>query len=221
MWCRHCQLLFWSFDSLKHHMMNDHLVSKIFKHNYRNIEKKVAVFKCFQCLKKFACSKDLNRHIDSIHYEEYYDCEYCDEKFTRKDNYLRHKRTSHMDLYPKYCCKECGKKFSRKATFERHMENICNKDGSAKFVCDQCKERFCTSLMLITHCESKHSESQGKFRCYRCSINFETSLAREAHNKQVHFSEAYKCEKCDKTFARKDNLLRHQLNQKAKKNLVC
>ena len=161
MWCKHCQLLFWSDDDLIHHLRNDHLVSKIFKHYYRNTPKEAhVVFKCFQCLKRFASGNDLNRHIESTHFEESYECEYCKAKFSRKDNYVRHRRRNHTNLYFEYTCKDCGQNFNRKINFQRHMENTVNEDGSVKFVCDQC-----TSIKLIANCESKHSESQGKFRC--------------------------------------------------------
>ena len=35
MWCRHCNLLFWSFDALVKHMKSHHLFTKTFRHYWK------------------------------------------------------------------------------------------------------------------------------------------------------------------------------------------
>ena len=45
---------------------------------------------------KLKPSTELNRHVDSVHYEESYDCEICDLTFTQKGNLTKHRRVCNI-----------------------------------------------------------------------------------------------------------------------------
>ena len=67
-------------------MLREHLsihdVGKIFNHNFENEDEKAGSkpdLKCFQCSTVFNTRPELIRHIESVHYKEYIDCDDCDE----------------------------------------------------------------------------------------------------------------------------------------------
>ncbi|XP_050527374.1 uncharacterized protein LOC126897650 [Daktulosphaira vitifoliae] len=53
-------------------------------------------FTCSVCCKTFNFSKDLKRHADTVHKNDFYDCVLCDKKFSRKDNVKRHVQRVHF-----------------------------------------------------------------------------------------------------------------------------
>jgi hypothetical protein len=61
MWCKVCNILFWSFEDLKQHVNIKHLVSKIFWHHWQNTPKREDFsLKCYQCSENFATVKELS-----------------------------------------------------------------------------------------------------------------------------------------------------------------
>ena len=103
LWCTVCPKFFWSnLDRLRQHIIDQHkhLVSKSFRHHYRNNDQKaVAVFECHQCATCFASRHDLQRHIDGKHYKQRFECDICQMKFSREDNYKRHRKNKTKQRY--------------------------------------------------------------------------------------------------------------------------
>ena len=96
MWCYVCSTMFFYEDMLRDHK---HGVSKIFRHNFENEKLEVKPdLKCYQCSSIFESKGDLNRHIESVHFKESYECQDCDKSFSRKDNYEAHRKTKHSSF---------------------------------------------------------------------------------------------------------------------------
>ena len=81
-----------------------------------------------------------------------FECEYCQETFTRAYNLKGHIR-SHEGSKP-FDCKECGKGFARRHDLKRH-ENLHS--GIKKFICEACQTPFVRLDALQRHHKSEVS----------------------------------------------------------------
>ena len=184
MWCRHCNLLFWSFDALVKHMKSHHLFTKTFRHYWRNSLKseKSNDTKCYQCSRKFPSISELQRHIDAVHYEDSYDCELCGAKFSRSDNLARHKIVKHTQPdESSYACTECGKQFSRSDTLERHAI-VVHSSSLLLFQCDNCGKKFNRKDSLRRHIGNVFSsDGSPRYKYIHCGKKYCTELLLKTH----------------------------------------
>ena len=80
--CEDCDKTYANPESLRRHKVKIHIERE-------NLEE----YLCLHCQKKFKFKEDLTNHI-RIHQKKI-DCNICDAKFTRRDNYLKHLRKMH------------------------------------------------------------------------------------------------------------------------------
>jgi stress-induced morphogen len=184
MWCRHCNLLFWSFDALVKHMRSHHLFTKTFRHYWRNCLKTEDSndTKCYQCSKRFSSVSDLQKHIDAVHYGDSYDCEICGVKFSRSENLARHKTVKHMEPHVStYACTDCGKRFSRSDNLERHAA-VVHSSSLLLFRCETCGKKFNRKDNFTRHIENIFSsDGSPRYKCIYCGQQFCTELLLKAH----------------------------------------
>ena len=99
MTCDECNYSVQSAQQLREHIQLNHLVSKRFFHCYETgiveNQNKFVNIKCSQCDYNFESKKQLKSHILRVHYEKTFECNLCDELFTRDDNLERHKKEGH------------------------------------------------------------------------------------------------------------------------------
>ena len=114
---------------------------------------------------------------------------------------------------------KCGEHFKLRVNFKIHHRNGI-KEGALKYVCDQCNRSFCTRTSLIYHLQSEHLGT-GSVKCYKCCLKFETKDQLNNHIEKIHFQESFKCDCCEKSFAKKENLLRHQSDHKSSDFMRC
>ncbi|XP_017288743.1 zinc finger protein 1035 [Kryptolebias marmoratus] len=122
-------------------------------------------FICSYCPRSFKHSGQLNAHIRLHTGEKPYSCEYCEEKFIRKDYLVRHyfkcrKKPRHNKVLCDRCggfipvseleehkqgcserphlCECCGEKFIRKDHLARHSLKCNKKPQSSDVLCDWC-----------------------------------------------------------------------------------
>ena len=154
--CKPCGTTYWSLPQLREHIQIQHVVSKIFRHNFHfeggtKLGKKKVLneFKCYQCSTLYSSSSHLNRHIEVVHYEETYNCQICTETFNRKDNLSRHHKMMHespnKDSH-KFACDKCGKQFNRQEHLNRH--GIVHLKSDNKFKCEICNTEFSRKIAL-------------------------------------------------------------------------
>ena len=229
MWCKGCNVLYWSFETLREHINRKHLGTKIFWHHcYNTAEKEDCSTKCYQCSKNFASVKDLQRHIESVHYEDYHVCDVCGVSFTREDSLKRHKTMKHKNNSddPNLSCKECGKHFTRIDVLKRHVSIVHTKDDKAKFRCDLCPSMFNREANLTRHVENMF-QKDGTFKhaCDKCAEKFCTTYLLVEHIKSIHSEiRAHSCALCLKTFHSKMELEKHTVavhNDQEFKCLLC
>ena len=225
-YCDFCDSLLWSIPQLREHIKLNHVASKIFRHNYDHGD-----FKCYQCSNYFSSSLNLNRHIDSVHYFETFVCKKCGESYNRKDNLRRHMKSHKKNKFPcNICgkqftrtdilnrhkkvhsseageelkCELCATKFTRKDNYEMHRKGIHDENGAFVHECTQCKENFCTSKLLRSHCNSNHKTN---ISCEECGQSFTLKSSLEFHIKRRN---PVTCGECGKTFCNTKALSIHK-----------
>ena len=239
-WCNSCCILFGSIGLLKDHIKSKHLVSKSFSHHYLNCyEKAPTEFDCSQCSVKFASRRDLQRHVESVNYEEKIDCKFCPLVFTRKDSHDRHILYKH-DVYDEACdvcgirfkssaafikhlekkehsklqCDQCGQTFGHKSDMNRHVKNICNSQGGqSSFECEQCRKKFTRNRDLDRHCRnSLNNDGSAKYICDQCSEPLCNRKLLMDHIKSKHgdFERKFKCYKCSTSYTTESELKTHE-----------
>ena len=175
MWCYVCSTLFFYEDMLREHL-SIHDVGKIFNHNFENEDEKAGSkpdLKCYQCSTVFNTRPELIRHIESVHYKEYIDCDDCDETFSREDSFKDHKRYQHSksrDSVKTWKCLKCGEIFTMKKNLTRHEREVCPMHDAKIYVmgCDFCEATFIRSSDLKRHTINRST----KFSCNLCENMF-------------------------------------------------
>ena len=197
--CQRCALNYDSESELKTHNEMIHALES---------------FRCDHCDSRFKKKSSFRQHIrEHLRYPKMFTCEECDHKFSSGEALRKHSEVHRVTEGEKFECAKCWKVFSLLKNYKRHIENSLE-DGVARYGCDQCKKSFCSKTFLTDHMESDHKAGAGKHACHRCSINYESKSQLNVHNESVHQPEEFQCDGCHKSFARMDNLTRHQVNHK-------
>lgn len=137
-------------------------------------------------------------------------CDVCQNRFTRKDHLQKHVSAVHMKVRP-FDCKQCGQKFSQKHhlrahTLARHEDD---KIAAKAFACQQCPKRFTRSDHLERHVESVH-EKRKAFECTVCQTQFGRKHHLSKHILAVHAKvKPYGCHLCDQSFIQRHHLGSH------------
>ena len=200
----------------------------------RHVEAKhyEAFFTCDVCLSKFSRKDRFLRHMRLKHPNgghgmlEFSCCD-CGKSFTSFKLLEKHKKAVHgvglkaqkKIQKKRFLCMKCGEDFNLRVNFKIHHRNGI-KEGAPKYVCDQCNHSFCTRTSLIYHLQSEHLGT-GSVKCYKCCLKFETQDQLNNHTKKIHFQESYKCDCCEKSFAKRENLIRHQIDHKSSDFMRC
>ncbi|XP_059614112.1 zinc finger protein 845-like [Phlebotomus argentipes] len=164
-------------------------------------------FKCKICNVGFQSTKNLRRHIQSIHVSEKpFKCpeEGCNYAFSRRDKYSAHVR-SHQTVPKKKSrkCVKCQMVFKSSEEVKEHML------VHLKFLdCDQCEEKFARKKDLAQHRKS-HEKSED-VSCSVCSKKFKLKRYLKAHMKtHGKVEELQQCEHCEETFETESQLEQH------------
>ena len=205
-YCTECEFSCLSAAQLKEHIELNHLLyNKLFSHVYIDSENgdNSLRFKCYQCSSFYSSTKELNRHIDGVHYEEYHQCKMCPQIFTRKDNLSRHVSLIHSNDTTEVACDLCDKLYKTWGDRMRHRSAIHS--GSSKFSCGTCGRVFNRKSNLTRHMAS--GDSQPPVSCTQCDKRFCYEKDLKKHVVSVH--NRTECDECGMSFI-KENLRMHK-----------
>ena len=122
-------------------------------------------------------------------------CDECHKTFGAKKDLVKHIKSFHEKEEHK--CELCHKTFNRKDSLRRHQVT--------------CNGRSAKHSIL-----KKPAQSQERFECGECQKTYGLKKHLVRHIKAAHETEEYPCERCLKSFNRKENLKCHQVTCKLK-----
>jgi hypothetical protein len=161
----------------------------------------------------------------------HHECEICEKVYSQKYRLTQHMNT-HLGIKP-YKCVVCLQNFSRSDHVVRHMKSQhCDMD---LFKCDECDEEFEKVNEMVTHslihipqpgyasekytlftdaekefiAISTHETGKQQYNCIKCNVIFRRPYQAREHINFHTGSKPYKCNLCDNTFAKKENLTAH------------
>ena len=192
-------------------------------HNMVSRESKTSKLECELCDLVFTRIENKIRHYMSIHTEDSYSCDQCNEVFNRKDKLKCHIEDVHEFVTR---CKACKTEFTSIKNLDRHVDARYDADGTPIHKCDVCDKVLCSQRFLNKHMK-KHLVScddcgeifsrvtdlarhmnRTNVKCDQCSLIFCNSKKLMTHRLKLHH-QIKKCDYCGEIFSKEYNLQRH------------
>ncbi|KAL6099150.1 prdm15 [Pungitius sinensis] len=211
-------------------------------HNCRTDDK---TFQCDICSRFFSTNSNLSKHKKK-HGEKLYSCEICNKMFYRKDVMQEHHRRHGVG--PKHMkreeleangeegtryrkepspCPICGKVFSCRSNMNKHLLT----HGDKKYTCEICARKFFRVDVLRDHIHvhfkdialMDEQEREGFIKKIGISAgdSGETDEDEEEEDEDCSEHHKYNCKKCQLSFAKGKEYLRHILEQHKERGYGC
>ena len=190
--CDFCDYKCKTSGNLKQHKQNKHTNDK--------------PYRCELCDYKCKTKGQLKNHSQNNHTGEKFSCSKCSKSFASKYNLKYHDRV-HSEKKP-FSCQHCEKTFRRASHLKTH-EKLHT--GDKPFSCSKCSKSFTCKYYLKSHHEKLHTFQKSESKI---------SLAKHGKNElndliSVRKIDIFSCSKCDKKFALKFALLKHEAKHSA------
>nr|XP_015196761.1 PREDICTED: PR domain zinc finger protein 15 [Lepisosteus oculatus] len=209
-------------------------------HNCRTDDK---TFQCEICSRFFSTNSNLSKHKKK-HGEKLYACEICNKMFYRKDVMQDHQRRhivgpKHMkreeleangEEGTKYrkepsACPICGKVFSCRSNMNKHLLT----HGDKKYTCEICGRKFFRVDVLRDHIHvhfkdiALMDEQQREQFIRKIGISVDDSDGNSDEEEVEDDPELHKysCKKCQVTFAKGRDYLRHIMDLHKERGYGC
>ncbi|XP_062342029.1 PR domain zinc finger protein 15 [Osmerus eperlanus] len=208
-------------------------------HNCRTDDK---TFQCEICSRFFSTNSNLSKHKKK-HGEKLYSCEICNKMFYRKDVMQEHHRRhgvgpKHMkreeleangDEGTKYrkepsACPICGKVFSCRSNMNKHLLT----HGDKKYTCEICGRKFFRVDVLRDHIHvhfkdiALMDEQEREDFIKKIGIAVDDSdESEEEEEEEDPENHKYSCKKCQMSFAKGREYLKHIMEQHKERGYGC
>ncbi|XP_072302807.1 PR domain zinc finger protein 15 [Eucyclogobius newberryi] len=208
-------------------------------HNCRTDDK---TFQCDICSRFFSTNSNLSKHKKK-HGDKLYSCEICNKMFYRKDvmqeHHRRHgvgaKSTKREDLEAlseentKYRkepspCPICGKVFSCRSNMNKHLLT----HGDKKYTCEICGRKFFRVDVLRDHIHvhfkdiALMDEQEREDFIKKIGISAEDSDETDEEDESDDSEQLkYNCKKCQLSFAKGKEYLKHIMEQHKERGYGC
>lgn len=135
-------------------------------------------------------------------------CPICKTQFTRRYNLKVHMSSKHSARRD-YHCKQCPNAFNRGDSLKRHIATTHR--GEKKWRCSYCQRDFGQRPHMKMHIDTVHLKKRDH-KCH-CGKAFGTRYNLTAHQRtHQQIPKKHLCGVCNKSFALKSSLARHQRN---------
>ncbi|XP_062906496.1 PR domain zinc finger protein 15 isoform X4 [Mobula hypostoma] len=225
-------------------------------HNCRTGKRDDKTFQCDMCFRFFSTNSNLSKHKKK-HGDKKFSCDTCGKMFYRKDVMLDHQRRhteggkrvkkdeSEPNGVVKYKkepsgCPVCGKVFSCRSNMNKHLLT----HGDKKYTCEICGRKFYRVDVLRDHthvhfkdialmneqqreqfisklgiaAEETEDTSDGlgepiphKYSCKKCQATFAKGSQYLKHLMEIHKEKGYGCAICNRRFALKATYHAHMV----------
>ncbi|XP_020481496.2 transcriptional repressor CTCF [Labrus bergylta] len=170
-------------------------------------------YECYICHARFTQSGTMKMHILQKHTENVakFHCPHCDTVIARKSDLGVHLRKQHSFLEKGKKCRYCDAVFHERYALIQHQKTHKNEKRFKCELCDYCcrQERH-----MIMHKRTHTGEKP--FSCSQCDKTFRQKQLLDMHFKRYHdpsfVPTAFVCNKCTRTFTRRNTMLRHTDN---------
>lgn len=202
--CIKCMNIYDSFNELVDHMQSKVCFTEIFA--------------CEICLKQFRNQRTLTRHKSYNHKPKTkFMCEECAKTYFNKFELEMHMQSAHNHPSPDknslivFKCTHCTEAFSNHKDLCIHMKEHDRDKKEAPKLCETCG-RNCTNLKAYRRHIKIHAEPIKNNVCLECNKRFKKASELTAHS-HVHTGiKLFRCDICDKSFAKRDSLRLHNIS---------
>ena len=169
---------------------------------------------CGVCMKAFALSGTLQRHMRTHSDEKPFICDQCPAAFKWPQALLTHKRT-HTGVKP-YACPECPKTFRQIGTMKSHLRSH---RGEKNYQCDICQATFTRAMRLRIHMRVHTGERP--YHCDQCGEGFADPQIYKKHVRLHTGEKPYKCHDCGAAFVMARYLTEHRKIHTGERRYLC
>ncbi|KAK7063002.1 hypothetical protein SK128_024079 [Halocaridina rubra] len=174
-------------------------------------------FKCHRCDMAFSRKETLHYHMQKHTGVKDFKCSDCGAEFTRKVHFQRHIKTHTGER--EFKCEICGEKFPLKSELIKHIEDHSEEERKHN-QCDICRKVFIKTYDWRNHIVIHDHQREKNYSCEICGAKFHRKPG--SSHMAIHFgSKNFKCDKCDKSFLLKKDLMRHMKHHSGIKDHDC
>ncbi|XP_058063093.1 myoneurin-like [Anopheles bellator] len=132
-----------------------------------------------------------------------YRCQMCTKSFHELQHLGRHIETHNRW---RFRCEQCGAYFKTKASLNIHQRRH---RIERTHQCSVCEKRFATTSDLQAH-SKVHEATAPRYPCGVCGKDFGRIYTLRDHMKVHAPDPEHRCERCERVFAKRRNLLLHE-----------
>jgi predicted transcriptional regulator len=143
-------------------------------------------------------------------------CFVCGKSVSRS-RYRSHMIRYHHTNRLRFGCDICGKSYKDKGGLAKHMRHHTNEK---RYKCQFCDLKFLEWGARRFHIRSKHMVEK-PFHCHLCGKGFLSKAVMKAHIQGDHLNITWDCDKCEKTFTKKNNYQKHCKNVHGNSKLLA
>ena len=184
----------------------------VFEEKYSGLE-----YQCKSCKRSYATKDKLRNHKHHVHSNIRHKCEHCLQTFASKDHKKVHVQSRHQNVFIK--CDVCQMSFNSKPAWKYHVSKLHSEVDANMMkpteIVEQSpneltphEEGFCPDVKddkKADLSESASKESIKKMRAKKKNRGLKSTEPTEITTNQ----KAFRCNKCSKTFTRKNVLKDH------------